>query len=55
MVEKIKREGLALYLGIPGTAGLGVLEFVAGVNPPKLKNEELVMRQSAPEMTKHDD
>ena len=34
-VEKIQRKGLALYLGIPGTAGLAALEVEAGVKGEK--------------------
>ena len=54
-LEKIQRKGLALCLGIPGTAGLEALELEAGVKPLELRREELAVRQAAKIMTKEDD
>ena len=54
-LEKVQRKGLALCLGIPGTAGLEALEVEAGVKPLELRREELAVRQAAKIMTKKDD
>ena len=54
-LEKVQRKGLALCLGIPGTAGLEALEVEAGVKPLELRREELAVRQAAKIMTKEDD
>ena len=51
-LEKVQRKGLALCLGIPGTAGLEALEVEAGVKPLELRREELAVRQAAKIMTK---
>ena len=48
-LEKIQRKGLALCLGVPGTAGLIALEVEAGVKPLELRREELAIRQAAKE------
>ena len=39
-LEKIQRKGLAMCLGVPGTAGLEALEVEAGVKPLELRKEE---------------
>ena len=54
-LEKVQRKGLAMCLGIPGTAGLEALEVEAGVKPLELRREELAVRQAAKIMTKTDD
>ena len=54
-LEKIQRKGLALCLGIPGTAGVEALEVEAGVKPLDLRREELAVRQAAKIMTKDED
>ena len=51
-LEKIQRKGLALCLGVPGTAGLDALEVEAGVKPLELRREELAIRQAAKIMSK---
>ena len=47
--------GLALCLGIPGTAGLETLEVETGVTPLELRIEELAVRQAAKIITNEDD
>ncbi|MEW8545279.1 MAG: reverse transcriptase domain-containing protein, partial [Candidatus Thiodiazotropha sp.] len=54
-LEKIQRKGLALCMGIPGTAGLEALEVEAGVKPLELRREELAVRQAAKIMAKEND
>ena len=54
-LEKIQRKGLALCLGVPGTAGLDALEVEAGVKPLELRREELAIRQAAKIMSKEND
>ena len=54
-LEKIRRKGLAMCLGIPGTAGLEALEVEAGVKPLELRRDELAVRQAAKIMTKTND
>ena len=54
-LEKIQRKGLALCLGIPGTAGVEALEVEAGVKPLDLRREELAVKQAAKIMTKDED
>ena len=54
-LEKIQRKGLALCLGVPGTAGLDALEVEAGVKPLELRREDLAIRQAAKIMSKEND
>ena len=54
-LEKIQRKGLAMCLGVPGTAGLEALEVEAGVKPLELRREELAIRQAAKIMSKEND
>ena len=54
-LKKIQRKGLALCLGVPGTAGVDALEVVAGVKPLELRREELAIRQAAKIMSKEND
>ena len=51
-LEKIQRKGLALCLGVQGTAGLDALEGEAGVKLLELRREELAIRQAAKIMSK---
>ena len=53
-LEKIQRKGLAMCLGVPGTAGLAAVEVEAGVRPLELRREELAIRQAARIMMKGD-
>ena len=54
-LEKVQRKGLALCLGVPGTAGVEALEVEAGVKPLCIRREELAVRQAARIMMKPDD
>ena len=54
-LEKVQRKGLAMCLGVPGTAGVEALEVEAGVKPLELRREELAVRQAAKIMTKADE
>ncbi|MEW8548387.1 MAG: reverse transcriptase domain-containing protein [Candidatus Thiodiazotropha sp.] len=51
-LEKVQRKGLAMCLGIPGTAGLEALEVEAGIKPLAIRREELAIRQAAKVMMK---
>ena len=54
-LEKIQRKGLALCLGVTGTAVLEALDVEAGVKPLELRKEELAIRQAAKNMSKEND
>ena len=54
-LERIQRKGLTLCLGVPGTAGLDVLEVEAEVKPLELRREKLAIRQAATIMSKEND
>ena len=45
-LEKIQRKGLAMCLGVPGTAVIEALEVEAGVKPLCIHREELAIRQA---------
>ena len=53
-LEKVQRKGLAMCLGIPGTAGLDALEVEAGIQPLDIRRDELATRQAAKIMTNDD-
>ena len=55
VLEKVQRKGLAMCLGVPGTAGIVALEVEAGVKPLRVRREELAVRQAARIMMKPDD
>lgn len=46
-LQKVQRKGLAMCLGVPGTAGLEALEVEAGIKPLCIRREELAVRQAA--------
>ena len=45
VLEKVQRKGLAMCLGVPGTASIEALEVEAGVKPLRVRREELAVRQ----------
>ena len=54
-LEKIQRKGLAVCLGVPGTASLEALEVEAGIKPLDIRREELSVRQAVRIMMKADE
>lgn len=53
-LEKVQRKGLAICLGVPGTAGVEALEVEASVKPLEIRREELAVRQAAKIMMKNE-
>ena len=51
-LDRVQRKGLAMCLGIPGTAGIEALQVEAGVKPLEMRREELAIRQAAKIMMK---
>ena len=51
-LEKVQRKGLALYLGVLGTAGVEVVEVEAGILQLELRREELSILQATKIMMK---
>ena len=46
-LDRVQRKGLAMFLGVPGTAGIEALQAEAGVKPSEIRREELAIRQAA--------
>ena len=51
-LDRVQRKGLAMCLGVPGTAGIEALQVEAGVKPLEIRREELAIRQAARVMMK---
>ena len=51
-LERVQRKGLAMCLGLPGTAGIESLQVEAEVKPLEIRREELAIRQAARVMMK---
>ena len=46
-LDRVQRKGLAMCLGVPGTAGIEALQVEAEVKPLEIRREELAIRQAA--------
>ena len=51
-LDRVQRKGLAMCLGVPGTAGIEALQVEAEVKPLEIRREELAIRQAARVMMK---
>ena len=51
-LEKVQRQGLSMYLGLPKNSGVEALEVAAGILPLSLRREELAIRELGKIMAK---